>query len=75
MTAVARAQRGRGIATALKRATIDWARAAGLERLQTENNIGNASIRAVNARLGYRPLPDEIMLRGPLAGVAGRRRS
>ena len=40
------------------------------ERLQTENNIGNASMRAVNARLGYRPLPDEIVP----ARAAGRHR-
>jgi len=70
MTAVARAERGRGIASALKRATIAWAAAAGLERLQTENNVDNAAMRAVNARLGYQPLPDEIALRGPLAHAA-----
>ena len=67
MTAVARAYRGRGVATALKRATIAWAKAAGLERLQTENSIDNAAMRAVNARLGYQPMPDEVTLRGPLA--------
>jgi mycothiol synthase len=71
MTAVARAHRGRGIASALKRASIAWARQAGLERLQTENNIENAAMRAVNVRLGYRSLPDDIVLRGPLALRAG----
>ena len=25
-------------------------------------------MRAVNARLGYRPLPDELTMRGPLFG-------
>ena len=67
MTAVARAHRGRGVATTLKRATIAWAKAAGLERLQTENNIDNAAMRAVNAHLGYQPMPDEVVLRGPLS--------
>jgi hypothetical protein len=26
-------------------------------------------LRAVNARLGYSPLPDTVSLRGPLVGV------
>jgi GNAT superfamily N-acetyltransferase len=67
MTAVRPAWRGRGIATAIKRATIAWAIAAGLEALETGNDETNAPMRAVNARLGYRPLPDVIGLQGPLA--------
>ena len=66
MTAVRRPWRGRGLATALKRATIAWAIDHGLEALETGNDEHNASMRAVNARLGYRPLPDEIFVRGPL---------
>ena len=66
MTAVRRAWRGRGLATALKRATIRWAIEHGLATLDTGNDEHNASMRAVNARLGYRPLPDEIFVRGPL---------
>lgn len=66
MTAVRRSWRGRGLATALKRATIAWAIAHGLEALDTGNDEHNAPMRAVNARLGYRPLPDEIFVRGPL---------
>jgi GNAT superfamily N-acetyltransferase len=72
MTAVARAYRRRGIAIALKHSTIAWAKGAGFERLQTENDVGNASMRAVNARLGYRPMPDEISLRGALAPALRR---
>jgi mycothiol synthase len=67
MTAVRRACRGRGIAGALKRATIAWAVEHGLEALDTGNDEQNAPMRAVNARLGYRPLPDWIGLQGPLA--------
>ena len=67
MTAVAPAHRGRGIATALKRATIVWAIEAGMRVLETGNDVENAPMRAVNATLGYRPIPDEIGLRGPLA--------
>lgn len=66
MTAVLRAFRGRGIASELKRATIAWAIDNGLTALETGNDEANAPMRAVNARLGYRPLPDEITMRGPL---------
>lgn len=66
MTAVRRAWRGRGIATALKVATIAWAIEHGLDALETGNDEENAGMRAVNARLGYEPLPDEITMRGPL---------
>jgi mycothiol synthase len=66
MTAVRRTWRGRGIATALKLATIDWAIRNGLSALETGNDEDNAGMRAVNARLGYRPLPDELTMRGPL---------
>lgn len=69
MTAVARAWRGRGVAGALKRATIGWAIRSGLERLETGNDDANTAMRALNARLGYRPLPDLIEFRGPLAGA------
>jgi GNAT superfamily N-acetyltransferase len=71
MTTVARAWRGRGIATALKRATIAWAIRHGLELLETGNDVSNAPMRAVNRRLGYEPRPDHIEFRGPLAAVAG----
>jgi len=67
MTAVRRGYRGRGIAGALKRATIAWAVTHGLEALDTGNDETNAPMRAVNAALGYRPLPDWVGLRGPLA--------
>lgn len=67
MTAVRPAYRGRGIATALKRATIAWAIGHGLEALETSNDVHNAPMRAVNAALGYEPMPDLIGLQGPLA--------
>lgn len=65
MTAVRRAWRGRGIAGALKRATIAWAGANGLEAIETANDVDNAPMRAVNRRLGYRPMPDEVYFQGP----------
>jgi mycothiol synthase len=67
MTAVRPAFRGRGLATALKRATIVWALEAGLDELHANNDEANAPMRTVNARLGYRPLPDEVGFAGPLA--------
>jgi GNAT superfamily N-acetyltransferase len=69
MTAVVRDWRGRGVAASLKRATIGWAIEHGLEWLETGNDVANAPMRALNARLGYRPLPDYIEFRGPLAGT------
>jgi mycothiol synthase len=66
MTAVLRAFRGRGIALGLKQATIAWAIERGLTTLETGNDEANGPMRAMNARLGYRPAPDEITMRGPL---------
>lgn len=67
MTAVRRAYRGRGIAGALKRATIAWAIGHGLDALDTGNDVDNGPMRAVNLALGYRPAPDWVGLQGPLA--------
>ena len=67
LTAVKRAWRGRGIARALKRAQIHWAKANGYEQLQTTNDARNAPMRRINAELGYRPTTGRIFLRGPLA--------
>ena len=65
-TAVARTARGRGVAGAIKRAQIAWAKQHGVETLQTANEIRLDSMLALNRRLGYRPLYEEIVLRGPL---------
>jgi mycothiol synthase len=73
MTAVRRDWRGRGLANSLKAATIVWAMGAGLEALDTGNDVDNAPMRAVNRRLGYEPLPDEVFMRGPLFRGAGER--
>ena len=54
--------------TRLKHATIAWAIEHGLTALETGNDEGNAPMRGVNARLGYRPLPDGVTMRGPLFG-------
>jgi mycothiol synthase len=67
MTGVKRAWRGRGIAGALKRAQIAWAKEHGYERLATQNEIRNEPIRRLNERLGYKEAPGQIVVRGPLA--------
>ena len=69
MTAVRRAWRGRGIAGALKRAEVAWAKRRGYERLQTQNEMRNEPIRRLNERLGYRPEPGRVTMRGPTAPV------
>jgi len=67
LTAVRREWRRRGIATALKREQIARARAVGIEQIFTTNDETNAGMRGVNARLGYRPAPTQIVVSGPLA--------
>src|SRR6478736_6582247 len=49
MTGVRRDFRGRGIAAALKRTQIRWAKKAGYEKLQTANEVRNEPIRRLNA--------------------------
>ena len=66
-TAVARAARGRGVASSIKRAQIRWARAKGIRALRTANEERLVGMLAMNKRLGYRPLYTELVLRGPIA--------
>ena len=65
--AVRRSERGRGVAGAIKRAQIAYAKAHGIPALRTATETRLAQMRALNTRFGYRPLYDEIVLRGPLA--------
>lgn len=69
MTGVKRAWRGRGIASALKRAQIAWAIDHGIEMLETTNELRNAPMRRVNEKLGYTPAPGRLHLRGPLSAA------
>jgi GNAT superfamily N-acetyltransferase len=69
MTGVKRAFRGRGIAGALKRAEIAWAKRAGLERLETANEARNEPIRRLNERHGYVVRPGVVVLHESLAGI------
>jgi mycothiol synthase len=67
LTGVKRAWRGRGIAAALKRTQIAWAKEHGFSRLQTTNEERNEPIRRLNVRYGYRPEPGYVVLRGPVS--------
>jgi len=61
--------RGRGVAGAIKRAQIAWAKANGVATLTTANEVRLTSMLDLNRRLGYVPQYEEIVLRGPLKGV------
>jgi len=56
-TGVDPAYRGRGIATALRRATIAYAIETGASILETHNDSTNAPILAINRAFGYRSEP------------------
>lgn len=66
LTGVVRAARGRGIATAVKRAQMAWARHAGYKQLVTWTSARNDSMRAINLKLGFVEQPGSITVRGPL---------
>ena len=68
--AVAREARGRGVAGALKRAEIQWAKTEGIATLRAANEVRLDSMLDLNRRFGYVPLYEEIVLRGPLARQA-----
>jgi mycothiol synthase len=53
LTGVARAWRGRGIASHLKRRTLHWAALNGLEEIYTWTQAGNSSMLRLNEHLGY----------------------
>ena len=65
---VKRAWRGRGIASAVKRAQIAWAKAQGYRRLVTQNEERNEPIRRLNMRYGYHIEPGRVFLRTTISG-------
>jgi RimJ/RimL family protein N-acetyltransferase len=66
---VKRAWRGRGIAGALKRAQIAWAKEEGYRRLVTQNEERNEPVRRLNTRYGYRLEPGRVILRTVIGGT------
>ena len=66
MLTVAPRARRRGIARALKQELARRAAADGLTSLLTVNDGTNEAIRTLNEALGYRYLPEALLLHGPL---------
>lgn len=66
-TGVRRAYRGRGIAMALKLATIEYARAHGHTQIRTWNEVNNAGMLAINEQLGFVRRPAWITFEKTLA--------
>jgi GNAT superfamily N-acetyltransferase len=65
LTGVKRAWRGRGIAGALKRTQVRWAKDNGYARVVTNNEERNEPIRRLNERMGYKPALGRRLMRGP----------
>jgi mycothiol synthase len=61
LTAVERAYRGKGIATALKVRSLLAGKAQGYEKVRTENHTHNDSMLGINERLGFARQPAIII--------------
>jgi GNAT superfamily N-acetyltransferase len=66
LTAVRRDWRGRGVARALKQATIAWAAENGVGELYTWTQRGNERMQRLNERLGYVLRSRCVSVRGPV---------
>ena len=62
LTAVKRAYRGRGIATALKVASLTVAKANGATKVITDNDTNNVEMIAINEKLGFVKQPALLSL-------------
>lgn len=60
-TGVSRAERGKGIALAMKLRALRELRARGLKLFGTTNDEQNAAMRGINRKLGYKPEPPTTM--------------
>jgi GNAT superfamily N-acetyltransferase len=66
LTAVRRDWRGRGVASALKRATLAWASANQIREVYTWTQRGNDDMRRLNEHLGYVTRTESISVQGQL---------
>jgi len=71
-TGVRQPYRGRGIAMALKLATIEYARTHGHSHIRTWNEVGNAGMLAINDRLGFVRTPAWITYEKRLTAAGER---
>ena len=65
-TGMRRAERGKGIATALKLRALRALREKGVTLYGTTNDEANAPMRGINKRLGYEPDPPSVQVRKSL---------
>lgn len=63
LTAVASPHRGRGLAVAVKAATVLWAKRAGFTTIRTDNNSENRRMLAINDRFGFRRCAAILLMR------------
>ncbi|MDQ3699482.1 MAG: hypothetical protein M3442_01005 [Chloroflexota bacterium] len=70
LTAVARSDRGQGLALAMKLRAVAALRDAGVALFGTSNDAGNAPMRRINARLGYVPDPPSIQVEKRFVRIA-----
>jgi RimJ/RimL family protein N-acetyltransferase len=68
-TGVTRDHRGRGLATFLKLATIEFAQRLGLRAMRTNNDTLNYPMVAVNEKLGYRRLPARVAMKASIGAT------
>jgi len=61
-TGVARAERGKGLALAMKLRALRELRARGVRLFGTTNDEQNAAMRGINKRLGYKPEPPTTLV-------------
>lgn len=61
-TCVDAAYRGRGIASALKKWSIDTASKEGFRYIRTNNDSLNVPMLAVNRKLGFKPVPGYVQM-------------
>ena len=62
MTGVMPSHRGLGLGLTAKVEALRRAQASGIAEVWTENHTRNAPMLAINARLGYQPMPEVIQL-------------
>ena len=60
-TGVARAERGKGVALAMKLRALRALKERGITRFGTTNDEQNAAMRGINRKLGYVPDPPTVM--------------